>query len=108
MGRSVAHMPLAVTRALRQLGGDLRAARLRRRLRTQIVAERAQISLPTLLRIEKGEPSVSLGHYATVLWVLGLLAPLNDIASLSHDQTGLALEDETLPQRIREPKRKQP
>jgi transcriptional regulator with XRE-family HTH domain len=102
MSRSVAHLPIPVARALRQVGADLRAARLRRRLRTRIVAERAQISLPTLRRIENGDPSVSLGHYATVLWVLGLLAPLSDIAGLSQDQTGLALEDETLPRRIRE------
>lgn len=101
MSRHLRLLPLAVTHAVRQIGGDLRAARLRRRLRTKIVAERAQISVPTLLRIEKGDPSVSLGLYATVLWVLGLLAPLGEIASLSHDPTGLALEDEALPRRIR-------
>ncbi|MGH7531658.1 MAG: helix-turn-helix domain-containing protein [Gemmatimonadales bacterium] len=90
-----------MTRSIGQLGRDIRTARLRRRLRAAVVAERAQISLPTLARVERGEVGVSLGIYATVLWALGLLDPLAGIASPAQDLTGAALEEERLPKRIR-------
>ena len=106
MPRSAPQLPSQVLRATRKLGIDLRMARLRRRLPTRIVAERARISLPTLVRVEKGDASVSLGIYATVLWVLGLLEPLGRLASLEHDPFGLALEEERLPRRVRAAKNK--
>ena len=58
-------------------------------------------SIPTLIKVERGDPSVSLGIYATVLWVLGLLAPLERVAAAAADTTGLALEAEQLPARVR-------
>jgi hypothetical protein len=73
-----------------------------------ILAERASISRTTLGKIEKGDPGVSMGAYATVLFVLGLLDRLEELAAPENDPTGLALEDERLPQRIRLPRRKDP
>ena len=80
----------------------------------QLAAERASISRMTLLRIEKGEPGVAMGSYATVLFTLGLAEPLGDIADLAdrlgdiadprNDPTGLQLEEEHLPKRIRIPR----
>jgi len=67
------------------------------------MAERALISRVTLTRIEKGHPSVSLGLYATVLFVLGMTERLADLADPRHDALGLSLEGERLPQRIRGP-----
>ena len=60
-------MAIPVRRALRNLGLNIRAARLRRRIPMSIVAERASISRATLDKIEKGEGGVSIGSYATVL-----------------------------------------
>ncbi len=94
-------LPLPVQRALRKLGADIHAARLRRRIAAAILAERASISRTTLHKVEKGDPGVSLGIYATVLFVLGLLDRLADLADLKNDSVGLELEDEKLPQRIR-------
>jgi transcriptional regulator with XRE-family HTH domain len=88
-------------RILRQLGSDMRDARKRRRLPTAIVAERAHISRPTLQRVERGDASVALGTYATVLWVLGMSDRLSHLAAAETDLVGLGLEDERLPQRIR-------
>lgn len=100
MSRTSAILPLKTRKALRQLGSDLRDARKRRRLPTAVVAERAQISLPTLRRVEKGDASVSLGVYATVLWVLGLSERLGRLAAPETDAIGLELEEERLPKRI--------
>ena len=94
-------LPLPVQRALRKLGGDIRDARLRRRIPTKLMAERASISRTTLNKVEKGESGVSLGIYATVLFVLGLHNRLAELADIKTDTVGLELEEENLPQRIR-------
>lgn len=98
-------LPLPVVRALRKLGQDIRDARRRRRIQIEIMAERASIARSTLHKIEKGDPGVGLGLYATVLFVLGMLDRWAEIADVTTDRVGLDLEDENLPQRIRHPKR---
>jgi DNA-binding XRE family transcriptional regulator len=97
--------PVPVARALRKLGHDIRDARRRRRIPVAILAQRASISRTTLNKVEKGDPNVSLGLYATVLFVLGMVDRLADLADPRHDSVGLALEEENLPQRIRLPRR---
>ena len=92
-------LPLGVRKALRKLGGDLQVARKRRRLSMTIVAERAFISRNTLTRVERGDATVALGIYATVLFVLGLAYRLGDLADPSIDTVGQSLETERLPQR---------
>ena len=94
-------LPIPVKRALIKLGGDIRNARRRRRIQTQVMAERASITRSTLYKVERGDPGVSLGIYATVLFVLGMLDRFSEVADAMHDRTGLDLEDEALPQRIR-------
>jgi transcriptional regulator with XRE-family HTH domain len=66
-----------------------------------ILAERASISRTTLSKVEKGDPGVSLGIFATVLFVLGLIDRLSDLADPGHDTVGRELEEERLPKRIR-------
>jgi hypothetical protein len=66
-----------------------------------IMAQRALISRTTLNKVEKGDPGVAMGTYATVLWILGMLERLADLADLRFDEVGLALEEERLPRRIR-------
>jgi DNA-binding XRE family transcriptional regulator len=97
-------VPIPVRRALRKLGSDIRDARRRRRIPVAIMAERASISRTTLYKVEKGDPGVSLGTYATVLFVLGLVERLGELADVRHDSVGLELEEENLPQRIRRPR----
>lgn len=94
-------LPIPVIRALRKLGEDIRDARRRRRIPTALMAERAFISRSTLHRLEKGAPEVSLGIYATVLFLLGLESRLADLVDLRYDPVGQALADQTLPKRIR-------
>jgi DNA-binding XRE family transcriptional regulator len=99
--RSSVVMPLPVGRALRKLGHDIRDARRRRRIPAAIAAQRASISRTTLVKIEKGDPGVAIGIYATVLFVLGMADRLGDLAAPKNDAVGLQLEEENLPQRIR-------
>jgi len=106
--RPAASVPIPVKRILRKLGQDIRDARRRRRIPMAILAERASISRTTLDKVEKGDPGVSLGNYATVLFVLGLADRLGELADASKDATGLALEEEHLPQRIRRPRKARP
>lgn len=93
-------------RALLKLGEDIRDARRRRRIPTQVMAERASITRSTLYKVERGDPGVGLGIYATVLFALGMLDRLSQIADATHDRMGMDLEDEMLPQRIRHRKSK--
>jgi len=97
-------MPIPVRRSVRKLGQDIRDARLRRRIPTAVMAERASISRTTLNKIEKGDPGVSLGNYANVLFVLGMAERLGDLADVKTDTVGLELIDARLPQRIRKPR----
>lgn len=94
-------LPIPVVRALRKLGHDIRDARRRRRIPVKILAERASISRMTLNKIENGNSGVSVGNYATVLFALGLVERLADVADLTHDAVGRQLAEEQLPKRIR-------
>jgi DNA-binding XRE family transcriptional regulator len=95
------HPPLAVRRALRKLGGDLKDARKRRGLTAEIVAERAFTTRPTLQRIEAGDEGVSIGIYASVLNALGLLDHLGQLADPAMDKVGQQLAADALPARVR-------
>jgi hypothetical protein len=101
-------LPLPVTRALRKLGHDIKDARRRRRIPMAIAAERASISKPTLIKVERGDAGVSIGSYATVLFVMGMADRLSDLIDPKNDPVGLQLEEEHLPQRIRGARKRKP
>ena len=93
-------LPIPVKSALRKLGSDIRDARLRRRIPAAVMAQRAFISRTTLVKVEKGDSGVGVGTYAAVLFALGMLDRLRELASANTDEIGLALEEERLPKRI--------
>lgn len=94
-------LPLPVRRALASLGRDISTARRRRRMTIATLAERAFVGRNTITRVEKGDPGVALGIYATVLFVLGLADRLGQLADPATDQVGLILAEEQLPTRVR-------
>jgi len=90
---------------LSEFGERLRSARLRRRFTASLVAERADISRQTLTKVERGDPSVTLGTYVRVLVAVGLEG---DIGLLAQDDVvGRRLQDAELetPKRVRKPGR---
>lgn len=97
--------PLPVKRALKKIGQDLCNARKKRRIPMKLAAERASISRSTLNKIEKGDEGVSIGAYAKVLFVLGMIDRLAELVDSASDELGLELEVENLPKRIRFPQR---
>jgi hypothetical protein len=73
-----------------------------------IVAQRASISKPTLIKVERGDAGVSIGSYATVLFVMGMADRLSDLIDQKNDPVGLQLEEEHLPQRIHGARKRKP
>ncbi len=90
-------------KALSKLGDNIKLARLRRKYSTQQVSERANITRPTLLSIERGSPTVSIGAYVKVLMVLGLENDIDKVAK--DDDLGRKLQDANLIIKERAPKR---
>ena len=102
---NVSSTPIPVSRALKKLGRNLANARKRRRIPMQLTADRAGISRTTLHKIERGDEGVSIEAYARVLFVLGMIDRLGDLADVTFDQVGFASEGEHLPKRIRIPQK---
>ena len=94
----------SVLKILIELGTNIKLARLRRKLSSTQVAERAGINRVTLWQIEKGSPRVSMGAYAQVLFVLGFEKELLDIAK--DDILGRRLQDAKILLKKRAPKLK--
>lgn len=83
-------LPVA-RRIMKTLGGNIKLARRRRRLNTEQVAERANVSRSTLWLVEKGDAGVAMGTYLQVLFVLGLEKDLEKVAA--DDEFGRRLQD---------------
>lgn len=98
------YLPIPVIKVLRKMGQDIKDARRRRRIPVSLMMERADISKNTILKIEKGDPSVSMGRYVSVLFVLGMTERLEDLVDSKHDLLGRRLEEEHLPKRVHLPK----
>ncbi|MBL7888653.1 MAG: helix-turn-helix domain-containing protein [Bacteroidia bacterium] len=94
----------SLNKVLKELGENIKLARLRRKLSAAQVAERARISRATLWHVEKGSPSVAMGIYAQVLFVLGLDKDLLKVAA--DDTLGRKLQDAELMIKERAPKKK--
>jgi transcriptional regulator with XRE-family HTH domain len=81
-------------RILQSLGENIRLARLRRKLSTEMVAERAHLSRSTLWGLERGEANVSIHSLLQVLSVLGFEKELAELAA--QDPLGRKLQDAQL------------
>ena len=96
--------PPSVQRSLREFGRNIRIARKKRRMPVADFAERMGVSQGTLVRLEKGDPGVAVGAVAMALLALGELRRLGDVLDVSKNDTGLMLDVEALPRRIRKPR----
>ena len=94
-------LPPKLRRALAKLGGDIAIARRKRNLTTMMMAERIGAAKSTYLKVEKGDPTVSMGLYAMTLFVLGCDDAIGGLVDPGRDDIGLMLDAERLPKRVR-------
>lgn len=100
MAKKAAALVPDTERILIEMGDQIKTARLRRNLATELVAERAGISRATLWAVEKGSPTVAIGTYAAVLHALGGMD--KDLLLVAKDdEFGRKLQDLNLPTRMR-------
>lgn len=90
--RALTSLPPAVAAALARLGEHLALARVRRRQSQREWAQRLGVSVPTLIRLEKGDPGVGAGIVATALWLVGRVTALGELADPQQDRGALELD----------------
>lgn len=83
--------PYAVEQSLKRLGANLRTARLRRNLTIQDMAEKIGTGMRPIADAEKGKPSTGIAVYTAMLWALGLLDQLDEVAVPEKDEEGQTL-----------------
>jgi DNA-binding XRE family transcriptional regulator len=98
------YTPSKAKEALAQLGEQLRMARKRRQWTIAELARKIGVSSPTIIALEKGEPTVSVGVLVSTLWTLGLETELRNLAN-PNDIEGIKLMNTRLPKKIRTSKR---
>jgi hypothetical protein len=101
----VSLLPPRIARSLVKLGKDIEIARKKRRLTIAVLCERAGISAPLYARLVAGVPGTSVGAYAMVLFALGMGTPFENLMDAAKDDTGMLLEEERLPKRVRHPRK---
>jgi DNA-binding XRE family transcriptional regulator len=104
---SKSQLPSRLRQDIAKLGTDIGTARRKRALTIGMMAERIGVHKNTYLKVEKGDPTVAFGIYAMALFVLGLGNTLTALADPGKDDTGLLLDADRLPKRIRVPKEPQ-
>ena len=87
--KALSMMPPAAAKALRDLGENLAIARTRRHESQRVWARRLGVSVPTLIRMERGDPGVGAGIYATALWLMGRADALSTLADPAADRGAL-------------------
>ncbi len=91
MARALLQLPPATAAAIEKLGADLAVARLRRKESLRTWAKRMGVSVPTLQRLEAGDPSVGIGIVATALWLIKRDGELRSLAAPEHDQGAIEM-----------------
>ena len=89
--RALQQLPPATAAAIEKLGADLAVARLRRKESLKAWAKRMGVSVPTLQRLEAGDPSVGIGIVATALWLIQRDGELGNLAAPAHDQGAIEM-----------------
>lgn len=89
--RALSQLPPATSAAIEKLGADLAVARLRRKESLRTWAQRMGVSIPTLQRLEAGDPGVGIGIVATALWLIQRDGEIGRLAAPEHDQGAMEM-----------------
>lgn len=92
VARALQQLPPATQATLEKLGADLAVARLRRKESLKTWATRMGVSVPTLQRLEAGDPGVGIGIVATALWLIQRDAELGNLAAPEHDRGAIEMD----------------
>ncbi|KQU78025.1 MULTISPECIES: helix-turn-helix domain-containing protein [unclassified Rhizobacter] len=92
-------------RSLQKFGSDVEIARKKRRLTVEALCARAGISRALYNRMVHGAPGTSASAIAMVLFALGRGTPFDELLDVTKDDTGLLLDQERLPERVRLPRK---
>ncbi|MDD2991501.1 MAG: XRE family transcriptional regulator [Zoogloea sp.] len=90
--RALLQLPPATAAAIEKLGADLAVARLRRKESLKTWAKRMGVSVPTLQRLEAGDPAVGIGIVATALWLIQRDGELGALATPEHDRGAIEMD----------------
>lgn len=90
--RALLELPPATAAAIEKLGADLAVARLRRKESLKTWAKRMGVSVPTLQRLEAGDPGVGIGIVATALWLIKRDGELRHLAAPEQDQGAIEMD----------------
>ncbi|MBX3624789.1 MAG: XRE family transcriptional regulator [Rhizobacter sp.] len=90
--RALLQLPPSTAAAIEKLGADLAVARLRRKESLRSWAQRLGITVPTLQRLEAGDPSVGIGIVATALWLIQRDGELAQLAAPEHDRGAIEMD----------------
>jgi transcriptional regulator with XRE-family HTH domain len=94
-------LPFPAMTAVEKLGRAVSIARRQRRWTQADLAAKADVGLGTVIAIEKGSPSVQMGHWLKVLWSVDQLSRLEKWLTDEQDALGVGLMVEALPKRVR-------
>ena len=92
VARTLQQLPPATQATLEKLGADLAVARLRRKESLKTWASRMGVSVPTLQRLEAGDPGVGIGIVATALWLIQRDSELGNLAAPEHDRGAIEMD----------------
>lgn len=92
--KAIPGLPSKAKDSLTRMGRDLRIARLRRGMTQKRLAEAMFVSVQTLQRLEKGDPSISLGIWMSCVFCLNRMDEIKNIMSPENDVYGNILEEQ--------------
>lgn len=99
--RLIEATPHPVEEALKQLGQNLREARIRRNMTIAEAADRIGTGPRAVMDAEKGKPATGMVVYAALLWLYDQLYQLEEVADPYRDEEGRILESGRKRQRVR-------
>lgn len=92
--------PIPVSRAMRTIAANLDLARRQQRITLDLLAERANLSVPTVRRL-LNEGAGTFENFLRVARILGLLQGVEDATNPLNTPIGRARAEQDVPKRVR-------